>query len=64
MPSACMCMYVLVVVVYVSLLQGQLAANDKLEVERQNAKNAVEEYVYEIRDKLSMDYEDYITEQV
>jgi len=40
----------------------QLIANDRLEGERQHAKNAVEEYVYEIRDKLHGDYEQYITE--
>lgn len=34
---------------------------DKKEKERSEAKNLVEEYVYEIRDKLSNEYESYIT---
>lgn len=37
---------------------------DKLEKERNDAKNAVEEYVYEFRDKLSGPYEKFICEQV
>lgn len=45
-------------------LQLQLAANDRLESERLHSKNSVEEYVYEIRDKLFSDYEPYITETV
>lgn len=37
---------------------------DKLEKERNDAKNAVEEYVYEFRDKLCGPYEKFINEQV
>lgn len=37
---------------------------DKLEKERNDAKNAVEEYVYDLRDKLYSIYEKYITEDV
>lgn len=37
---------------------------DKLEKERNDAKNAVEEYVYEFRDKLCGPYEKFICEQV
>lgn len=37
---------------------------DKLEKERADAKNAVEEYVYEIRDKLYGDYEQYTKDSV
>ena len=37
---------------------------DKLEKERNDAKNAVEEYVYECRDKLCGPYEKFICEQV
>lgn len=44
-------------------MQSQLAANDRLESERQHAKNAVEEYVYEMRDKLCSEYEEFMTEQ-
>lgn len=36
---------------------------DKKEKERAEAKNLVEEYVYEIRDKLSNEYEKFITEE-
>ena len=41
-----------------------MIANDRLEGERQHAKNAVEEYVYEIRDKLYGEYEQYISDAV
>ena len=37
---------------------------DKLEKERADAKNAVEEYVYEMRDKLYSVLELYVTEAV
>lgn len=37
---------------------------DKLEKERNDAKNAVEEYVYEFRDKLCGAFEKFITEEV
>lgn len=37
---------------------------DKLEKERNDAKNAVEEYVYEFRDKLSGPYEKFVCEKV
>lgn len=37
---------------------------DKLEKERNDAKNAVEEYVYEMRDKLSGEYEKFVSEAV
>lgn len=37
---------------------------DKLEKERNDAKNAVEECVYEFRDKLCGPYEKFICEQV
>lgn len=37
---------------------------DKLVKEQNDAKNAVEEYVYDLRDKLSGVYEKYITEDV
>ena len=42
----------------------QMIANDRLEKERANAKNAVEEYVYEMRDKLYTEYEPYVKEDV
>ena len=37
---------------------------DKQEKERCDAKNAVEEYVYECRDKLSNEFEEFVTEAV
>ena len=37
---------------------------DKLEKERADAKNAVEEYVYDMRDKLCEQYEPFIRETV
>uniref|UniRef100_A0A672N2F7 Heat shock protein family A (Hsp70) member 4 like n=1 Tax=Sinocyclocheilus grahami TaxID=75366 RepID=A0A672N2F7_SINGR len=37
---------------------------DKLEKERNDAKNAVEEYVYDLRDKLCGIYERYVTEDL
>lgn len=37
---------------------------DKLEKERCDAKNAVEEYVYEMRDKLCGPYEEFCKEEV
>ena len=41
-----------------------MIAQDKLEKERADAKNAVEEYVYDMRDKLATSLEQYITEAV
>ncbi|XP_055965215.1 heat shock protein 105 kDa isoform X1 [Sorex fumeus] len=43
--------------------EGKMIMQDKLEKERNDAKNAVEEYVYEFRDKLCGPYEKYICEQ-
>lgn len=37
---------------------------DKLEKERNDAKNAVEEYVYDMRDKLCGIYEKFVNEDV
>uniref|UniRef100_A0AAR2JPU1 Heat shock protein 4 like n=1 Tax=Pygocentrus nattereri TaxID=42514 RepID=A0AAR2JPU1_PYGNA len=42
--------------------QRKMIIQDKLEKERNDAKNAVEEYVYDLRDKLCGIYEKYITE--
>ena len=44
--------------------QGKMIMQDKLEKERNDAKNAVEEYVYEMRDKLSGEYEKFVSEDV
>lgn len=35
-----------------------------MEMEKADAKNALEEYVYEMRDKLSEQYQQFVTEQV
>ncbi|XP_035598867.1 heat shock 70 kDa protein 4L-like [Oncorhynchus keta] len=43
--------------------EGQMIVQDKLEKERNDAKNAVEEYVYDLRDKLCGIYEKYTTEE-
>uniref|UniRef100_A0A5F8GRE9 Heat shock protein 105 kDa n=1 Tax=Monodelphis domestica TaxID=13616 RepID=A0A5F8GRE9_MONDO len=43
--------------------EGKMIMQDKLEKERNDAKNAVEEYVYEFRDKLSGPYEKFVCEQ-
>lgn len=39
-------------------------AQDKKQIEKANARNAVEEYVYEMKDKLETIYNEFITEQV
>uniref|UniRef100_A0A8C5TM88 Heat shock 70 kDa protein 4L n=1 Tax=Malurus cyaneus samueli TaxID=2593467 RepID=A0A8C5TM88_9PASS len=44
--------------------EGKMMMQDKLEKERNDAKNAVEEYVYEFRDKLCGVFEKFITEEV
>lgn len=41
-----------------------MMAQDKMEKERNDAKNAVEEYVYDLRDKLCGMYEKFITKEV
>ncbi|XP_054059677.1 heat shock 70 kDa protein 4L isoform X8 [Rissa tridactyla] len=42
---------------------GKMMMQDKLEKERNDAKNAVEEYVYDFRDKLCGVFEKFITEE-
>ena len=41
-----------------------MVSQDKLESERLNAKNTVEEYVYDIRDKINSIYGKFITDSV
>lgn len=43
--------------------EGKMMMQDKLEKERNDAKNAVEEYVYDLREKLCSIYEAFITEE-
>ncbi|KAL8211934.1 UNVERIFIED_CONTAM: Heat shock 70 kDa protein 4 [Gekko kuhli] len=43
--------------------EGKMIMQDKLEKERNDAKNAVEEYVYEMRDKLCGMYEKFVGEE-
>ncbi|XP_062983054.1 heat shock protein 105 kDa [Elgaria multicarinata webbii] len=43
--------------------EGKMIMQDKLEKERNDAKNAVEEYVYDFRDKLSGTYEKFVCEK-
>ncbi|XP_056332957.1 heat shock 70 kDa protein 4L [Danio aesculapii] len=42
--------------------EKKMIIQDKLEKERNDAKNGVEEYVYDLRDKLCGIYEKYVTE--
>uniref|UniRef100_A0A7M4EM44 Heat shock 70 kDa protein 4 n=1 Tax=Crocodylus porosus TaxID=8502 RepID=A0A7M4EM44_CROPO len=42
--------------------EGKMIMQDKLEKERNDAKNAVEEYVYDMRDKLCGIYEKFVCE--
>lgn len=44
--------------------QRQMISQDKLVKEVNDAKNAVEEYVYELREKLCGVYQKYINEEV
>uniref|UniRef100_A0A8B9KRF3 Heat shock protein family A (Hsp70) member 4 n=1 Tax=Astyanax mexicanus TaxID=7994 RepID=A0A8B9KRF3_ASTMX len=44
--------------------EGKMIMQDKLEKERNDAKNGVEEYVYEMRDKLHGVLEKFVSEEV
>lgn len=44
--------------------QGKMIMQDRLEKERNDAKNNVEEYVYDMRDKLHGILEKFVTEAV
>ncbi|XP_064636424.1 heat shock 70 kDa protein 4-like [Lineus longissimus] len=43
--------------------ENHMIAQDKLERDRTHAKNAVEEYIYEMREKLCSDLEEFISEE-
>ncbi|OWF53905.1 heat shock 70 kDa protein 4-like [Mizuhopecten yessoensis] len=43
--------------------ENQMIMQDKLEMERSNAKNSVEEYVYELREKLYSQLEEFAKEE-
>ncbi|XP_060073295.1 heat shock 70 kDa protein 4-like [Ylistrum balloti] len=43
--------------------ENQMIMQDKLEMERSHAKNAVEEYVYDLRDKLYSQLEEFAKEE-
>jgi len=45
-------------------VKGKMIMQDKMEKERADSKNAVEEYVYEMRDKLSGALSEFMTEAV
>lgn len=49
---------------FVMFTQGEMMMQDKLEKERCDAKNAVEEYVYEMRDKIANVLAQFIKEEV
>lgn len=38
--------------------------NDKMEREKAESRNAVEEYVYALREKLIDEYKDFVTDEV
>ena len=44
--------------------QNWMIAQDKMEKERSDAKNALEEYVYDMRDRVSDQLEKFVTEKV
>lgn len=44
--------------------QGKMLAHDRLEADRAVARNAVEEYVYDMRDKLGEQLQEYISQEV
>lgn len=44
--------------------QGKMIMQDRLEKERNDAKNNVEEYVYDMRDKLHGMLEKFVSESV
>lgn len=50
--------------IWVLLFQNQMIMQDKLEKEKSDAKNAVEEYVYDMRSKLGETLEKFIKEEV
>ena len=43
--------------------RGQMHADDKRQIENMKARNAVEEYVYGMKDKLESVYKEFISEQ-
>jgi len=45
-------------------MKGKMIMQDKMEKERADSKNAVEEYVYEMRDKLSGPLSEFMRESV
>lgn len=49
---------------YLDCPQGKMIMQDKLEKERNDAKNNVEEYVYDMRDKLHGMLEKFVSESV
>lgn len=57
-------MHVTVLLIWLCIMQAEMRMQDKLEKERCDAKNAVEEYVYEMRDKIANDFAPFIKEEV
>ena len=41
-----------------------MVQQDKIEIEKADAKNSVEEYVYDMREKIYTIYEKFISEEV
>ena len=50
--------------IFFKFSQLSMIQQDRKEKERSEAKNSVEEYIYEIRDKLANEYEKFIYEEV
>ena len=48
--------------IYWGFFQCNMQSSDKLEKERMDAKNNVEEYIYDIRDKLGSKLKDFVLE--
>lgn len=42
----------------------EMRSQDKEEKEKADARNALEEYIYEFRDKISGDFNDFVADQV
>lgn len=44
--------------------ENEMRSQDRAEKEKADSRNALEEYIYEIRDKIGGDYSDYVAETV
>ena len=44
--------------------ENDMRSQDREEKEKADSRNALEEYIYDIRDKIGGDYSEFVTEQV